>query len=286
VSYKDPGIVVTTSMHSHFAIGRSLLACCVYIASLPSTCIHIKKYGHKLKAHPPSFGMLEASAALILFDFAGREPKADRRFILTYCSSDVGSVRENSAFTLGSAMRSYQEEAIDKVILALEQLLPMAKHQVDKPCCCNGAKHRSPCSSTIHTKWHDPLSKLDSDFRTTSAIALVVASKGNGDDDQGFAREIEPWESSEGGIYLLRELSAVAPSKATKFLPVLVELAQSSGYVKYHNLMETLFRLLPSIAQNLGKRNFKPYLELFIDPLFQALTCGQVCAYLWVCIKL
>jgi hypothetical protein len=27
--------------------------------------------------------------------------------------------------------------------------------------------------------------------------------------------------------------------------------------------------------QNLGKRNFKPYLELFIDPLFQALTCGQ-----------
>lgn len=166
--------------------------------------------------------------------------------------------------------------------------------------------------------------------------------------------------------------------------------AQSSGYVKYHNLMETLFRLLPSIAQvqilpcqcwnlvlcmtavlktfqhitcssrvilgdmvpllgsvrsisqhlknlmslsvwvlptggntltivtdvdyifqlsfvaeneylnstvvwlppglgtlqNLGKRNFKPYLELFIDPLFQALTCGQVCAYLWVCIKL
>jgi hypothetical protein len=86
-------------------------------------------------------------------------------------------------------------------------------------------------------------------MQTTSAIALVVASKGNGDDDQGFAREIEPWESSEGGIYLLRELSAVAPSKATKFLPVLVELAQSSGYVKYHNLMETLFRLLPSIAQ-------------------------------------
>lgn len=42
VSYKDPGIVVTTSMHSHFAIGRSMLACCVYIASLPRTCIHIE----------------------------------------------------------------------------------------------------------------------------------------------------------------------------------------------------------------------------------------------------
>jgi hypothetical protein len=67
-------------------------------------------------------------------------------------------------------------------------------------------------------------------MQTTSAIALVVASKGNGDDDQGFAREIEPWESSEGGIYLLRELSAVAPSKATKFLPLLVELVSAHTY--------------------------------------------------------
>lgn len=121
MSYKDPGIVVTTSMHSHFAIGRSMLACCVYIASLPCTCIHINKYGH-----PPSFGMLEASTAPILFDFAGREPKADRRFILTYCSSDVGSVRENSAFTLGSTMRSYQEEAIDKVATAFPPHLSLA----------------------------------------------------------------------------------------------------------------------------------------------------------------
>lgn len=42
--------------------------------------------------------------------------------------------------------------------------------------------------------------------------------------DRGFARKSEPWEQSEGGIYLLRELSAVAPDRAQKFLPVLVEL--------------------------------------------------------------
>lgn len=47
-------------------------------------------------------------------------------------------------------------------------------------------------------------------------------------DDYGFARESEPWEKSEGGIYLLRELSAVAPDRAAKFLPVLVQLVHSS----------------------------------------------------------
>jgi hypothetical protein len=82
-------------------------------------------------------------------------------------------------------------------------------------------------------------------MQTTSAIALVVASKGNGDDDQGFAREIEPWESSEGGIYLLRELSAVAPSKATKFLPVLVELVSAHTYqhpcIMHHSLCFCVF---------------------------------------------
>jgi hypothetical protein len=38
-----------------------------------------------------------------------------------------------------------------------------------------------------------------------------------------------------------------------------------------------MFLVVSTFAlQNLGKRPFKPILELFIDPLFTALTCGQV----------
>ncbi len=32
---------------------------------------------------------------------------------------------------------------------------------------------------------------------------------------------------------------------------------------------ETIWRQLPPLAQALGKREFKRYLELFIDPLFR-----------------
>lgn len=191
-----------------------------------------------------------------------------------HLADNVRSVRENSAFTLGSAMRSFQEETVEKSVEVLQEILPQAKHQVDKPCCCHGSNHITQCTSSEARLQQGP--GASAEVETNGALSAVPLPKPKEScDDYGFARESEPWEQSEGGIYLLRELSAVAPGRAAKFLPVLVELAQSSGYVQHHSLMETLYRLLPSIAQNLGKRTFKPYLEMFIDPLFTALTCGQ-----------
>ena len=67
-----------------------------------------------------------------------------------------------------------------------------------------------------------PLNRLLLLQGTISAVAMSKPMEGC--DDYGFARESEPWEKSEGGIYLLRELSAVAPDRAAKFLPVLVQL--------------------------------------------------------------
>lgn len=191
-----------------------------------------------------------------------------------HLADNVRSVRENSAFTLGSAMQSFKEETVEKSVAVLQEILPRAKEQVDKPCSCHGSNHITHCSSAGVRLQQGPVASAGDETNVTlSSVPLLKAI--NSCDDHGFARESEPWEQSEGGIYLLRELSAVAPDRAAKFLPVLAQLAQCSGYVQYHSLMETLYRLLPSIAQNLGKRAFKPYLEMFIDPLFTALTCGQ-----------
>lgn len=62
-------------------------------------------------------------------------------------------------------------------------------------------------------------------------------------EDYGFARKSEPWEHSEGGIYLLRELSAVAPDRAAKFLPMLVDLVnfQFSHSPSSHNFLGPLY---------------------------------------------
>lgn len=171
-------------------------------------------------------------------------------------------------------MRCFQGEAIEMAVAVLQEVLPQAKNQVDKPCCCHGSLHATQCASPGAGPHHGrpPSAEENMDGALSSNLLPKLAERC---DDYGFSRKSEPWEKSEGGIYLLRELSVVAPDRAAKFLPALVQLAQSSGYVEYHSLMETLYRLLPFIAEKLGKKTFKPYLELFIDPLFSALTCGQ-----------
>lgn len=228
----------------------------------------------------PSWAVRDAACSAMRKAITGYPEEVKRLlpqlFVMWFAhlADNVRNVRENSAFTLGSAMCSFREEAIEKSVVVLQEILPQAKQQVDKPCCCHGSQHITQCTSAEARLQHGRVSSAeDNSNDTVSAITLPKPMEAC--DDYGFARESEPWEKSEGGIYLLRELSAVAPDRAAKFLPVLVQLAQSSGYVQYHSLMETLYRLLPSIAQNLGKRTFKPYLELFIDPLFTALTCGQ-----------
>ena len=44
--------------------------------------------------------------------------------------------------------------------------------------------------------------------------------------DHGFTRDKEPWEASDGAIYLLRELAAVRPDEVAQFLPQVLELSR------------------------------------------------------------
>jgi len=47
----------------------------------------------------------------------------------------------------------------------------------------------------------------------------------------------------------------------------------SLGYIDHfkhsHSLRETLFKSLVKILRNLGKKNFRGYIELFLDPTFR-----------------
>ena len=60
-----------------------------------------------------------------------------------------------------------------------------------------------------------------------------------------------------------------------QFLPDLADLARLTHFAHCLTLQETLWRALPGIAQSMGKRAFKPYLEEFIDPMFRGLVCGH-----------
>ncbi|KAG6555724.1 hypothetical protein Mapa_002962 [Marchantia paleacea] len=170
----------------------------------------------------------------------------------------VSSVRENTAFVLGTAMTTYNLDAIERVVAKLHHIFQLSEN-LSEPHHCHsptGLQEKSCCS---RAGVHAAVMTLNN-FQMSSNLA---------------AHESITWEASDGAIYLLRELSKVAPDRAAEFLPILAKLTQCSGFQQNQFLLETLYRLLPFIAQNVGKKQFKPCLESYISPLFSALTSGQ-----------
>eukprot|EP00850_Spirogloea_muscicola_P012243 SM000078S22102 [mRNA] locus=s78:439279:445616:- [translate_table: standard] len=194
---------------------------------------------------------------------------------------NISSVRQDSAAALGSAMKVYKDEAIAKVVVALTELLPLAKEQPDESRRYGGLDNVTHFG-VAHKKLRDNDQKLHTDQTTYSCGSLTakagsttMLARGGGCMDHGFSRAKEPWEASDGAIYLLKELALASPNQALQFMPTLADLGRCTHFGHYHNLLETLYKHLPHIAEHIGKRPFKQYLDLFVEPLFFALSCGQ-----------
>ena len=72
----------------------------------------------------------------------------------------------------------------------------------------------------------------------------------------------EPWEASEGGIYLLRELSTVLPEKVPEFLPPLAELVSRSLFT------ENQYSIIPHVgAQYRGSMQIPVRMQSFADTI-------------------
>ena len=110
--------------------------------------------------------------------------------------------------------------------------------------------------------------------------------------DHGFSRAMEPWELSDGCIYLLRELSKARnqnePKVAAKAADLFVKHAMSMadlGFIDHFkhaaSLKENLFKSMREIAspEGVGKKKFRGFVELFLDPAFRNTShSSQNCA--------
>ena len=95
--------------------------------------------------------------------------------------------------------------------------------------------------------------------------------RGGGCMDHGFSRPKELWELSDGSIFMLRELSAFEKHHefVIKNMESLSDLAYIDHFKHSHVLRENLFKSLSKIAENLGKKKFRGYIELFLDTAFR-----------------
>jgi hypothetical protein len=89
--------------------------------------------------------------------------------------------------------------------------------------------------------------------------------------DHGFAREKELWELTDGSIFMLREISQI--ESMHPFVIGNLENLSNIGYIDHfkhsHTLKENLFKSLIKILSGLGKKKFRGYVELYLDPLFR-----------------
>lgn len=99
--------------------------------------------------------------------------------------------------------------------------------------------------------------------------------RGGGCMDHGFQRAQEPWEMTDGCVYLLRELSTLTEKqpKCGEFVISQLESLADIGYVDHFKhalqLKEDLFKSMQVIVTGLGKKKFRGFVELFLDPIFR-----------------
>jgi hypothetical protein len=82
----------------------------------------------------------------------------------------------------------------------------------------------------------------------------------------------QPWQYTDGAIYLARELCSVAPAVGASLLPALIEVTRLTHFPQADTLRETLFKAVPRMAVSVGKTAFKPHLQELLQPLFATLT--------------
>ena len=190
---------------------------------------------------------------------------------------NIFSVREDSAVALAQAVLAYGDEATAKVVAKVEEMLPMAKTQPAD------SKARGNMENTTlfgvaaerAERANDAQLHTDRTMFSCGSLAPKLQRGGDGCMDHGFAKEKEPWEATDGAVYMIRELARVAPLEVPRFLPGLADVSRLTHFSHCLNLQETLWKALPAIARGIGKKAFKPFLEMFLESMFRSLSCGN-----------
>jgi len=188
---------------------------------------------------------------------------------------NIWSVRQTTAIALGQVVQAYGDEALEKICKMIKDRIAMALIQpkdsrrfsnLSKTSKFGVAGPRPPPDHTLEE------CKFENQPMFSCGSLAPKLKRGGGCMDHGFTRAKEPWEASDGCIYVIAELASINAEAIKPYLPQLHELARLDQTSFRHApvLLETLFKKLPAIAKGMGKKAFKPYIEEFLEPLFRA----------------
>lgn len=214
------------------------------------------------------------AAATALGDFVKGFPEECRgtmgelyQMWVAHLSDNINSVREDSAVALGKVMDAYGEESVEYLFEVLTELLPKALEQKED------SKRFQGLKSTTRFGVADPMHE-DQQMYSCGSLAPKL-KRGGGCMDHGFARTKEPWESSDGAVYLLREMAQRDGDKVLACFDMVSSISSLSHFSHHVYLKETIWKQMPLIFEGIGRERSMTALDSIIDPLFKCLSCGH-----------
>ena len=185
----------------------------------------------------------------------------------------ISSVRQGAAQAIGKTV-TINEAMIGELVDLMSRNFDNVQNQPVESHKYGNLSHE-PASFGVVKQLRDNDPRLHENQTMYSCGSLAPKMKrsaGGGCTDAKFRKPSEPWEAADGCLYLMAELShhknLIEP--VASLLPQVEEAARHRHYTMHFHLLQSLAKVLPMLAKNLGKKYFKPHLERFFDPLFYA----------------
>ena len=189
-----------------------------------------------------------------------------------HLSDNIQSVREHSAESLVVVLKGtekYKDQLKEKIEAHVVENVMKAKQQGADSHQFAGLENETVFGVAKPKKEHDD-GHSDNQLYSCGSLAPKL-KRGGGCMDHGFQRAKELWELSDGTVFLLRECSHVdfMQDFVVKQLENLSNLCYLDHFKHSNSLKQNLFKSLTAILTSLGKKKFRAYVELFLDPTFR-----------------
>lgn len=188
-------------------------------------------------------------------------------------TDQIWSCRSRAAVALGQACQAYGQEFFERLLKFIDENLPAAQNQ--------------PKMTMDEYKALENNMEAHSDLQLYSCGSLAPKLKKKagagriGCSNCEISRPKQPWQATDGCIYLIRELvetcgqddSTMPPITDELLLPLLKKVAdvcRVSHFPQADDLRATLWRNLPGMMEAVGKQRCKQlYLDIFLDALMR-----------------
>jgi hypothetical protein len=222
---------------------------------------------------------------------------------LARLADESWSIREEAALALAGMARSFApfeaaEAARTGTETEMEMETPLRVVLAAHLAATLGAARSQPSETkeAQQRRFNDPGTHTGrAAFGCCGGLEQPGRQDGDGDGEgegHAYHYEAQPWEVSEGALYLLRELcapdllcpsssassgaSASASASASAFadecLPLVAELGRLAHFPDHARLQQSVWKVLPECFARLGKPVLKRHLELFTPGLLAALA--------------